>query len=114
MQPTEVADTVFRALRGPGYFGIDTGLAKQCSITEQQKLTFSWEVFNVTNSVRFDAANSSNAFDLSSPGFGVHSSTLTSPASCNSPCGTVSKDLLEASDRRLPASLSASKRRYTK
>lgn len=66
-------------LRGPGYFGIDTGLAKQWSITEQQKLKFSWEVFNVTNSVRFDAANSTNAFDLSSSGFGVYSSTLTKP-----------------------------------
>ena len=59
-------------LRRPGYFGIDTGLAKQWSITEQQKLKFSWEVCHVTNSVRFDAANSTNAFDLSSSGFGVY------------------------------------------
>jgi hypothetical protein len=66
-------------LRGPGYFGIDTGLGKQWSITEQQKLKFAWEIFNITNAVRFDAALSSNNFDLSSSGFGVYSSTLTKP-----------------------------------
>jgi hypothetical protein len=66
-------------LRGPGYFGIDAGLGKEWSITEQQKVKFAWEVFNVTNSVRFDAADSSNGFDLSSSGFGVYSSTLTKP-----------------------------------
>jgi len=66
-------------LRGPGYFGIDTGLGKQCSITEQQKLKLAWEIFNITNAVRFDATLSSNSFDLSSSGFGVYSSTLTKP-----------------------------------
>ena len=67
-------------LRGPGYFGIDTGLGKEWSITEQQKLKFAWEVFNVTNAVRFDAALSSNNFDLSSGGFGVYGPpTLTKP-----------------------------------
>jgi hypothetical protein len=66
-------------LRGPGYFGIDAGLGKEWSITEQQKLKFAWEVFNVTNAVRFDAALSSNNFNLSSSGFGVYSSTLTKP-----------------------------------
>jgi hypothetical protein len=66
-------------LRGQGYFGIDAGLGKEWAITEQQKVKFAWEVFNVTNSVRFDAANSSNGFDLSSSGFGVYSSTLTKP-----------------------------------
>jgi hypothetical protein len=64
----------------PGYFGIDTGLSKRWSITEQQQLQFPWEVFSVTNAVRFDAAASSNNFDLSSGGFGVYSSTLTKPA----------------------------------
>jgi hypothetical protein len=66
-------------LRGPGYFGIDTGLGKQWSITEQQKLKFAWDIFNITNAVRFDATLSSNSFDLSSSGFGVSSSTLTKP-----------------------------------
>ena len=66
-------------LRGQGYFGIDAGLGKQWNITERQTLKFAWEVFNVTNAVRFDAALSSNAFDLSSSGFGVYSATLTKP-----------------------------------
>jgi hypothetical protein len=66
-------------LRGPGYFGIDTGFGKQWSITEQQKLKLAREIFNITNAVRFDATLSSNSFDLSSSGFGVYSSTLTKP-----------------------------------
>ncbi|MGA7906215.1 MAG: carboxypeptidase-like regulatory domain-containing protein [Candidatus Sulfotelmatobacter sp.] len=67
-------------LRGPGYFGIDAGLDKDWQIKEGQTLSFSWEAFNVTNSVRFDAAASSNNFDLtSSTIFGVYGSTLTQP-----------------------------------
>jgi hypothetical protein len=42
-------------------------------------LKFAWDIFNITNAVRFDAALSSNNFDLSSSGFGVYSSTLTKP-----------------------------------
>jgi hypothetical protein len=44
-------------LRGPGYFGIDSGLSKSWPVTESQSLKFSWEVFNVTNAVRFDVAS---------------------------------------------------------
>ncbi len=67
-------------LRGPGYFGIDTGLDKDWKIREGQTLSFAWEAFNVTNSVRFDAAASSNNFDLTTvTNFGVYSSTLTQP-----------------------------------
>ena len=67
-------------LRGPGYFGIDAGLGKSWDVREGQTLKFSWEVFNVTNSVRFDAAAGSNGFDLSSStNFGVYNSTLTKP-----------------------------------
>jgi hypothetical protein len=40
--------------RGPGYFGIDSGLAKSWKIGERMDVKFAWEVFNVTNSVRFD------------------------------------------------------------
>lgn len=71
-------------LRGPGYFGIDSGLNKSWAITESQSLKFSWEAFNVTNSVRFDVAplpQSSNG-RLDSAGtsvFGVFNSTLTKP-----------------------------------
>jgi len=42
-------------LRGPGYFGIDTGVGKQWQIAKNQTLKFAWEAFNPTNSVRFDA-----------------------------------------------------------
>ncbi len=40
--------------RGDGYFGIDSGLSKSWNLWERQTLKFAWEVFNVTNSVRFD------------------------------------------------------------
>ena len=67
-------------LRGPGYFGIDAGLAKEWKVKEGQAVSFDWEAFNVTNAVRFDAALASNNFDLtSSTNFGVYSSTLTQP-----------------------------------
>jgi hypothetical protein len=67
-------------LRGPGYFGIDAGLAKDWRIKEGQTVSFSWEAFNVTNAVRFDAALASNNFDLTTvTNFGVYSNTLTQP-----------------------------------
>ena len=69
-------------LRGPGYFGIDTGLSKQWPITESQNLKFSWEIFNVTNSVRFDVAalpQTTGQLDQPSGVFGTYSSTLTRP-----------------------------------
>ena len=40
--------------RGDGYFDLDSGLAKMFKITESQGVKFAWEVFNVTNSARFD------------------------------------------------------------
>jgi hypothetical protein len=69
-------------LRGPGYFGIDTGLSKQWPITESQNLKFSWEIFNVTNAVRFDVSalpQSTGQLDQSQDVFGTYSSTLTKP-----------------------------------
>lgn len=67
-------------LRGPGYFGIDASLAKEWQVTEGQTLSFSWDSFNVTNAVRFDAAASANNFDTSTvTNFGVYGSTLTVP-----------------------------------
>jgi hypothetical protein len=69
-------------LRGPGYFGIDTALSKSWAISESQSLKFSWEVFNVTNSVRFDVAplpQTTDQLEQPSSAFGVFSSTLTKP-----------------------------------
>lgn len=66
--------------RGPGYFGIDGGLAKSWIFKEDKALKFSWEVFNVTNSVRFDAAGSLPNQDLVDiTGFGKLNAELTSP-----------------------------------
>lgn len=66
-------------LRGDGYFSIDSGLSKVFRITEGQNVKFSFEVFNVTNSVRFDP-NSINNNPFGSPSsFGNYSALLTRP-----------------------------------
>lgn len=67
-------------LRGDGYFTIDTSLAKTFLMPygEKHKLQIRWDVFNVTNSVRFDVASLS--VDLGARGsFGRYSSLLTQP-----------------------------------
>ena len=75
-------------IRGAGYFGIDMGLGKTWKVMESSELRFSWETFNITNSVRFDAAalepiaGSNGEGNLSltnSTGFGYYTSTLTNP-----------------------------------
>jgi hypothetical protein len=71
-------------IRGDGYFGIDLGLAKRWVLpwSEKQSLQFRWEVFNITNSVRFDAQSSllSNSLGLGSgSSFGNYSGLLTNP-----------------------------------
>jgi len=43
--------------RGDGIFNIDSGLSKSWSLGEHRSLKFSWEVYNVTNTVRFDPAS---------------------------------------------------------
>ncbi|MFZ0733771.1 MAG: carboxypeptidase-like regulatory domain-containing protein [Candidatus Sulfotelmatobacter sp.] len=89
--PGTLAGATFRAtlpgeagqrnfFRGPGFFDMDAGLAKTWNFTEQKLLRFSWEVFNVTNSVRFDAAGSlinQDLVDITS--FGKFNTTLSSP-----------------------------------
>jgi hypothetical protein len=69
--------------RGDGYFDVDTGLSKSWKIREQLALKFAWEVFNATNSVRFDS-NPQNPtgglnVQLTSGTLGQYSSTLTIP-----------------------------------
>ncbi len=66
-------------VRGDGYFGIDMNLQKAWTIphTERQQLQARWSVFNVTNSVRFDAYSMQDEWDVSST-FGNYTSTLTS------------------------------------
>jgi hypothetical protein len=40
--------------RGDGYFDLDDGLSKSWKLGEHGALKFAWEVYNVTNTVRFD------------------------------------------------------------
>jgi hypothetical protein len=63
-------------LRGDGYYDWDTGLNKTFAITERAKLQLRWEMFNVTNSVRFDS-HSINATLDNAPNFGQASVLLT-------------------------------------
>jgi hypothetical protein len=69
-------------LRGPGTFGIDTTVTKTWAIKESQLVKFSWSMFNVTNSARFDVGtmqlNSNDQLSASSS-FGNFSSTLSNP-----------------------------------
>jgi hypothetical protein len=63
-------------LRGDGYFGVDTGLGKTLPVTERVRLKLGVEVFNVSNSVRFDPKTIGN--DLDNLGaFGNANQTLT-------------------------------------
>ncbi|HTZ49821.1 MAG TPA: TonB-dependent receptor [Verrucomicrobiae bacterium] len=73
-------------LRGPGFFGLDLGLAKRWKMpwAESQSLQFRFEVFNATNSVRFNV-QSTNGYvggslaNGNSANFGNYSGTLTNP-----------------------------------
>jgi hypothetical protein len=69
--------------RGDGYFDVDTGLTKSWKIREDMALKFAWEVFNATNSVRFDTSPVSSFGGLNaqitSGTLGQYSSTLSRP-----------------------------------
>jgi hypothetical protein len=64
-------------LRGDGYFDVDTGLSKNWKLGEFGSLKFAWEVYNVTNTVRFDPASISGG--LTSGNLGIASALLTQP-----------------------------------
>ena len=57
-RPGEVGDR--NVLRAPGYISLDMGLYKSFKIKEGQAIQFRWEVFNVTNTQRFDGATISD------------------------------------------------------
>ncbi|MBS1800505.1 MAG: TonB-dependent receptor [Acidobacteria bacterium] len=65
-------------LRGDGYFEEDAGLEKAFSVNEHMKVKAGIELFNVTNSVRFDAKSISARID-STNSFGNATSLLTNP-----------------------------------
>jgi hypothetical protein len=67
--------------RGDGYFEQDGSLSKTWKIYRGQTLRFAWEVFNVTNSSRFDTSPVSSLGGLNTiitggASFGVYSSSL--------------------------------------
>jgi hypothetical protein len=66
--------------RGDGYFGIDDGLMKTWRITSRQSVKFDWEVFNTTNSVRFDTNPvTSLKNSVGSGTLGTYTRTLSTP-----------------------------------
>jgi hypothetical protein len=68
-------------IRGDGYFGLDAGLAKRWVMpwSESQRVQFRWEVFNVTNSVRFDVQSVNRAIGTFGSAFGNYTRLLTNP-----------------------------------
>jgi len=70
-------------LRGDGYFTIDTSVSKAWSLGfSDHRLRFRWDVFNVTNTAKFDVGNLTVTPDRS--GFGRYNGTL---ASCDAQAG---------------------------
>jgi len=66
--------------RGQGFFGIDLGVNKTFRFTERHTLRFSAYAYNLTNSVRFDAATLTNNSAFTNPtSIGLYSGTLTKP-----------------------------------
>ena len=65
-------------LRGDGYFEQDAGLGKTFSVNDRFRVKVGLEVFNVSNSVRFDAQSVSAVIDNSNS-FGNATSELTNP-----------------------------------
>jgi len=57
-------------LRGPGFWEWDQTITRQFRVTESQRVEFRFEVFNVTNSVRFYLASGTNSLNLSNGQFG--------------------------------------------
>ena len=74
-------------VRGDGFFGVDLGLSKRWKMpwNENHDLALRWEVFNVTNSTRFDFndQNSSSASEsnnsIAVPNFGNYTHLMTNP-----------------------------------
>ncbi len=64
--------------RGDGPFDIDSSLTKSWDITERAKLKFAWEVYNVSNSVRFDDSTFFEELGnaLTYPSLGYYATTL--------------------------------------
>jgi Carboxypeptidase regulatory-like domain len=68
-------------LRGPGFFSVDMGLSKRWKMpwSEGQSLQLRWDVFNVTNSKRFDALSLNSYLDVYGSSFGDYTRLSTKP-----------------------------------
>jgi hypothetical protein len=67
-------------LRGDGFFSLDFGLNKAWKLPiEGHQIQFRWEVFNATNSVRFDVNSLTIDLGGGAANFGKYSTTLTQP-----------------------------------
>jgi hypothetical protein len=69
---------------GDGSFDMDTGVSKNFSLGEQRRLEFSWQAFNVTNSVRYDVrgpvgSTAQPSLSEDPTQFGKYTQTLTTP-----------------------------------
>jgi len=67
-------------VRGDGFFNVDMGLSKRFHMpwSEKQSLQLRWEVFNITNTNRFDVQSIAPELDISST-FGNYTGLLTNP-----------------------------------
>ena len=63
-------------MRGDGYFDWDTGLDKTFKMTERTNVQLRWEMFNLSNSVRFDSHSISSTLD-NPQNFGQATALLT-------------------------------------
>jgi hypothetical protein len=68
--------------RGDGYFNIDVSVTKAWRLFADNRLRFRWDVFNVTNTPKFDVGDVTMVPDRS--GFGRYNSTL---ATCDAQAG---------------------------
>jgi hypothetical protein len=64
--------------RGDGVFDLDSGLSKAWTLGDYGKLKFAWEVYNVTNTDRFDVPGGQQT-QLSSGTLGVSNTLLSVP-----------------------------------
>ncbi len=73
---------VRNVLRGDGYFTIDTSVSKAWRVVSDNRIRFRWDVFNVTNTPKFDVGNTTMTPDRT--GFGRYNGTL---AACDAQAG---------------------------
>jgi hypothetical protein len=66
-------------IRGDGYLDLDTGLSKSWHLARYGVVKFAWEVYNVTNTVRFDPTYINTLIYYGGKSFGRSDTELTVP-----------------------------------